>query len=116
MMCKSKIHHAQVTQANVFYQGSITIDRDLMDAALLLPFERVQVASLKSGQRLETYVIEGERGSGIIGMNGAAAKLIKKGETVHIISYAMYPTEEAMKLQPAIVHLDKKNRIQRSSK
>lgn len=109
--CKSKIHHARVLVANVDYEGSITIDRDLMDAADLHPFERVQVSSLRTGVRLETYVIEGERGSGMIGMNGAAALLVRSGEIIHILSYAMMDENIGRARKPIIVHLDPQNRL-----
>lgn len=115
LMCKSKIHTAIVTQADINYEGSITIDKDLIEAADLLPFERVQIANLNNGQRLETYVIEGARGSGIIGMNGAAAKLVGEGDQIHIISYAYLEDEEAKKNQPVIIHLDSNNHIKSTS-
>ncbi len=110
-MCKSKIHKAIVTQADVNYEGSITIDKDLIEAADLLPFERVQIANLNNGQRLETYVIEGARGSGVIGMNGAAAKLVSEGDEIHIMSYAYLEDKEAKQHHPVIVHLDSNNHI-----
>ncbi|MCA9396771.1 MAG: aspartate 1-decarboxylase [Candidatus Omnitrophica bacterium] len=108
-LCKSKIHKATVTEANIHYEGSITIDKTLMDAADLIPFERVQIANLRNGVRLETYVIEGPPDSGVIGMNGAAAKLAEKGDQIHIISYCALEHEQALKLQPKIIHLDSKN-------
>lgn len=110
-MCKSKIHRAVVTEANVAYEGSITIDRRLMQAADLCSYERVQVASLTTGERLETYVIEGEEGSGTIGMNGAAAHRVKFGEVIHIISYAHMEDRIAKEYRPKVIHLDEKNRI-----
>ncbi len=111
VILKSKVHNARVTQANVKYEGSITIDRAVMRAANLVAFERVQVSSVTSGTRLETYVIEGESGSGVIGLNGAAAKLIKKGETVHIMSYAWMPDASIKKFKPIVVQLNDRNAV-----
>jgi aspartate 1-decarboxylase len=110
-MLKSKIHRATVTRADLHYVGSITIDADLMDAADLLPGEQVAVVDVTNGARLETYVIEGERGSGVIGMNGAAAHLVHPGDLVIIISYAMLPDAEAKAYQPKVVFVDEANRI-----
>ena len=110
-MCKSKIHRARITQANVDYEGSITIDRHLMQAADLYPFERVQIANITTGARLETYVIEGEENSGVIGMNGAAARLAKAGDAIHIISYAQMDDKTASEFRPKIIHLDGQNQI-----
>ncbi len=100
---KSKIHRVQVTEANLDYIGSITIDEALMEAANLYPGERVQVVDNTNGARLETYVITGKRGSGCICMNGAAAHLIKVGDTVIIMAYALMTPEEAKTFKPAIV-------------
>lgn len=111
VILKSKVHHARVTQSDIKYEGSITIDRAIMRAADLVAYERVQVSSVTSGTRLETYVIEGAEGSGIIGINGAAAKLIKKGETVHILSYAWLDEARRKKFKPLVVHLNSKNRV-----
>ena len=108
---KSKVHHAHVTQSNVHYEGSITIDRAVMRAADLVAFERVQISSISSGTRHETYVIEGKEGSGIIGINGAAAKLIKKNEIVHIPSYAWMDEAQCCKFKPRVIHLDGRNRV-----
>jgi aspartate 1-decarboxylase len=110
-MLKSKIHRATVTRADLHYVGSITIDADLMDAADLLPGEQVAVVDVTNGARLETYIIEGERGSGVIGMNGAAAHLVHPGDLVIIISYAMLPDAEAKAYQPKVVFVDEANRI-----
>jgi aspartate 1-decarboxylase len=110
-MMKSKIHRATVTDANLNYVGSITIDRDLMDAADLFPNERVQVVNNNNGARLETYVIEGERGSGVICMNGAAARLAQPGDILIIISYATMSDEEARQFVPRVVLVDQANRI-----
>ena len=110
-MMKSKIHRATVTQANLDYVGSITIDRDLMDAADLLPGEKVQIVDNDNGNRLETYVIEGERGSGVIGLNGAAARLVYPGDSVIIISYAELEDAEARQHDPTVVFVDDTNAI-----
>jgi aspartate 1-decarboxylase len=114
IMMKSKLHRATVTQANLDYVGSITIDRDLMDAADLLPNEKVQIVDNDNGNRLETYVIEGERGSGVIGLNGAAARLVYPGDTVIIISYAEMEDAEARAHTPTVVFVDEENRVQRT--
>ena len=100
---KSKLHRVTVTDANLDYVGSITIDRDLMDAAGIYNGEKVQVVDNTNGARLETYVIEGERGSGCICMNGAAAHLIHKGDTVIIIAYAIMTPEETLTFKPKVV-------------
>jgi aspartate 1-decarboxylase len=110
-MFKSKIHRATVTQADLHYVGSITIDADLMDAADLLPGEQVAVVDVTNGARLETYVIEGERGSGVIGINGAAAHLVTTGDLVIIISYAALPDAEAKAFVPKVVFVDAGNKI-----
>jgi aspartate 1-decarboxylase len=111
IMMKSKIHRATVTQADLDYVGSVTIDADLLDAADLLDGEKVAIVDIANGARLETYVIPGERGSGVIGINGAAARLVNPGDLVIIISYAMVTEEEARALKPRVVHVDEKNRI-----
>lgn len=108
-MMKSKIHRATVTDANLHYVGSITVDRDLMDAADLLEYEQVAVVDIDNGARLETYVIEGERGSGDICLNGAAARLVSPGDRVIIISYADYDREDLEGYAPTIVHVDRSN-------
>ncbi|MEU9609547.1 aspartate 1-decarboxylase [Streptomyces sp. NPDC048057] len=110
-MFKSKIHRATVTQADLHYVGSVTIDADLMDAADLLPGELVHIVDITNGARLETYVIEGERGSGVIGINGAAAHLVHPGDLVILISYAQVDHAEARSLVPSVVHVDADNRI-----
>ncbi|HEV7191934.1 MAG TPA: aspartate 1-decarboxylase [Jatrophihabitantaceae bacterium] len=110
-MLKSKVHRATVTQADLHYVGSITIDADLMDAADLLPGEQVAVVDVTNGARLETYVIEGERGSGVIGINGAAAHLVHTGDLVIIISYAAVADTEAKAFEPRVVFVDGANRI-----
>ncbi|MGW1805301.1 aspartate 1-decarboxylase [Streptomyces sp. NPDC002078] len=110
-MFKSKIHRATVTQADLHYVGSVTIDAELLDAADLLPGELVHIVDITNGARLETYVIEGERGSGVIGINGAAAHLVHPGDLVIIISYAQVTDAEARELKPRVVHVDAGNRI-----
>ena len=110
-MLKSKIHRATVTQADLHYVGSVTIDRDLLDAADLLPGELVTIVDITNGARLETYAIEGERGSGVIGINGAAAHLVHPGDLVILISYLQIEYGEAAAYQPRIVHVDAKNQI-----
>lgn len=110
-ICKSKIHRATVTCANINYEGSITIDRDLMDAADLIPYEEVWIYDLTNGNRLQTYVIEGEAGSGTIGMNGAAAKLVHRGDLVIIVAFAMMEDAEARAYIPKHVLVDNKNRV-----
>ena len=112
-MFKSKIHRATVTQADLHYVGSLTIDQDLMDAADLLPGEQVSIVDIDNGARLETYLIAGERGSGVIGINGAAARLVQPGDLVIIISYAQMTDEEARAYQPTVVFVDALNRVTR---
>ena len=111
IMMKSKIHRATVTEANVDYMGSITLDPDLMRAADLLPHEKVQIADITNGARLETYVIEGEPGSGTVGINGAAARLVAAGDLVLIISYAQMADAEAREHRPTVVFVDERNRV-----
>ena len=108
---KSKIHRATVTQADLNYVGSITIDEDLMDAANLFDGERVQIVNNNNGERFETYVITGERDSGIICLNGAAARRVAVGDIIIIIAYGWMEMEEAKKFQPAIVFPDGNNRL-----
>ena len=112
-MLKGKIHRATVTQAEVDYIGSITIDQQLMDAAGILEYEKVQVADVETGSRLETYVISGEPGSGVICLNGAAAHLVTPGDKVIIMCYAQMTPEEARENQPRVVFVDKHNKIAR---
>ena len=111
MMMKSKIHRATVTEANVDYVGSITIDRNLMDAADLLEYEKVHVVNINNGARFETYVIEGERGSGTICLNGAAARLAARGDKIIVISYAGYSAGEIEQHLPTVVLVDERNSI-----
>ena len=110
IMMKSKIHRATVTQANLDYVGSITIDRLLMDAADLLPNEKVQIVNNNNGQRFETYVIEGEPGSGVIGLNGAAARLVHPGDRVIVMTFAGLDEQEAASHRPRVVFVDEHNR------
>ena len=108
---KSKIHRVRVTQAELNYVGSITIDEDLMDAANILANEKVQIVNNNNGARFETYVIKGERGTGTICLNGAAARLVQVGDVVIIISYALMDYEEAKKHEPILVFPDENNRL-----
>ncbi|HEX4795945.1 MAG TPA: aspartate 1-decarboxylase [Humisphaera sp.] len=110
-LLKSKIHHAIVTQTDVNYHGSITIDEDLLRATGLLPNEAVTIADCENGNRFETYIIRGEPGSGIIGINGAAARLSKVGNRVIIMSYVMVTPDEAAHHQSRVVIADEKNRV-----
>ncbi|CAM3521072.1 aspartate 1-decarboxylase [Hydrogenibacillus schlegelii] len=109
-MMKGKIHRATVTEANLHYVGSITIDADLLQAAGILPNERVQVVNVTTGARLETYVIPGPAGSGVVGLNGAAARLVQVGDVVIIIAYALMTPEEAARHRPSVVFVDAANR------
>jgi aspartate 1-decarboxylase len=110
-MLKSKIHRARVTQCNIDYEGSITIDKDLMEAADLLQYEKVDVLNINNSARFHTYVIEGEPGSGEICLNGAAARLVAKGDIVIILSYNQVSEEEAATFSPRLVYVDSENRI-----
>ena len=110
-MFKSKLHRATVTEANLNYVGSITIDKTLLDAANILPGEKVQIVNNNNGARLETYTIEGPKDSGVICLNGAAARLVQPGDTVIIIAYAQMDSEEAKNFKPAVVFVDDDNKI-----
>jgi aspartate 1-decarboxylase len=110
-MMKSKIHRATVTQADLHYVGSVTVDEDLLDAADLLPGELVHIVDVTNGARLETYTIAGPRGSGVIGINGAAAHLVHPGDVVILIAYCQVTTQEAEDLQPHVVFVDEKNKV-----
>ena len=110
-MMKGKIHRATVTQADLHYVGSVTVDEDLLDAADLLPGEQVDIVDITNGARLTTYAIAGPRGSGVIGINGAAARLVQPGDLVILISYALVDDAEARRLRPRVVHVDSANRI-----
>ncbi|MER7168686.1 aspartate 1-decarboxylase [Micromonospora sp. NPDC000207] len=110
-MLKSKIHRATVTQADLHYIGSITVDADLMRAADLLPGELVHIVDINNGARLETYVIEGEPGSGVIGINGAAARLVHTGDLIIIIGYGLMNDDEAHRHAPRVVHVNDRNEL-----
>ena len=110
-LLKAKIHRATVTDANINYEGSITIARDLMDAAGILPFEKVGVLDVNNGSRLDTYVIEGKAGSGVICLNGAAARLVQPGDLVIIVAYATMSPEEAKTWKPTVIRVNGKNEI-----
>lgn len=110
-MLKAKIHRATVTEADLNYVGSITIDRDLMDAAGILEYEQVSVVDIDNGNRLETYVIEGPRKSGIICLNGAAARMVHKGDKIIIMAYCQIYAEEAKEHYPVVVFVDEENKI-----
>jgi aspartate 1-decarboxylase len=110
-MLKSKIHRARVTQVDLDYEGSIAIDRSLMEASDVLPFERVEVLNVNNGARFSTYAIEGEANSGLIGINGAAARLVAKGDIVIILSYCQVPDDDAVNMTPRIVRVDSRNRV-----
>lgn len=110
-LMKSKIHRAVVTEANLNYVGSITIDEDLMDAADIMKNEKVQVVNNNNGNRFETYVIPGKRGSGVFCLNGAAARLVHPGDIVIIISYGLFEKNEAKNFNPKIVFVDENNKI-----
>ena len=110
-MLKSKIHRATVTQADLHYVGSVTVDEDLMDAADLLAGEQVAIVDVTNGARLETYVIAGERGSGVIGINGAAARLVHPGDLVILIAYGLMDDAEARRWAPRVVFVDADNRV-----
>ncbi len=112
-MLKSKIHRARVTGAELHYEGSITLDQDLMDAAGLLEYEKVHVLDIDNGNRLETYVIKGGRGTGEVILNGAAARLIQKGDLAIILGYATVSEEEARTCVPRLVYVDDANRVAR---
>src|SRR5687768_18538838 len=110
-MFKSKIHRATVTHADLHYVGSVTVDLDLLDAADILPGELVAIVDVTNGARLETYTIAGERGSGVIGINGPAAHLVQENDTVILITYAGMTTEEAKAYEPLVVHVDHNNKV-----
>ncbi len=111
IILKSKIHRATVKHAELMYEGSLSIDEDLMIAANILPYEMVQVANVTNGARFETYAIKGERGSGEICLNGAAARLGAVGDEIIIMTYAVFTEEELKIFEPKIVHVDKNNRM-----
>ena len=108
-MLRAKIHQATVTDSNILYEGSLTIDEALMDATGMKPYEQVRVSNLNNGERFETYVIPGERGSGVICLNGAAARKGTKGDVIIIFSYCFYTEDEIRDFSPRIIRLDKNN-------
>ncbi len=110
IMCKSKIHRATVTEANLNYVGSFTIDAELLRRADILPYEKIQVVNVNNGARFETYAIPGEAESGIVCANGAAARLVMPGDLVIIMAYGLFGPEEAANFKPRIVHVDQANR------
>lgn len=114
-LMKSKLHRATVTQADLDYEGSIAIDSDLLDAADILPHEQVDVLNITTGARFTTYAIPAPRGSKVIGVNGAAARLVQKNDKVIVVTYGQLPAEEARNYNPTVVLLDDGNRIKRAA-
>lgn len=114
-LCKSKIHGATVTEANLYYEGSLTLDTELMEAADLVPYERIQVVNINNGARLETYLLPGERATGAVALNGAAARLGSVGDRVILISYAHYDESEVQGHEPRVVFVDEHNRALKRS-
>ena len=114
-MLKAKIHRATITDANLNYEGSMAVDKNLLDAAGLLPFERIKIYNINNGERFDTYLIEGKAGSGIISLNGAAARKGVVGDLIIIVSYAMYTPEELKSYSPKIIVLNPDNTIKCSS-
>lgn len=112
-MLKSKVHRATVTEADLNYIGSITIDRDIMDAADILPNEKVTIVNNNNGERFETYVIEGERGSKTICLNGAAARLVQKGDVIIILTYTILDDQESKNHQPKLVFVNPENEVEK---
>lgn len=110
-VCKSKIHRVKVTQAELHYVGSITIDEDLMEASNIIENEKVQIVNINNGERLETYVIKGERGSGMVCLNGPAARKVQVGDIIIIISYAQMDFEEAKSFKPSLIFPDTNNKL-----
>lgn len=110
-MLKSKIHRATITQAELYYEGSITVDKDLLEAADILPYEKVQVLNFNNGTRLDTYTIEGDAGSGTICLNGPAARFGSVGDEIIIVSYIHLPDADAKKTKPKVILVDKQNKI-----
>lgn len=113
-MFKSKIHRATVTMAELYYEGSITVDTDLLKAADILPYEKVQIVNVNNGQRFETYTLEGEAGSGVICLNGPAARLGAVGDEIIIITYTHLQDEEAKSFKPKVILVDKKNKVSKT--
>ena len=114
-MCKAKLHGVTVTDNNLHYVGSITIDQDLLDAADLLPYEWLHIVNVNTGDRFETYAIAGERGSGVIGLNGATARRGLPGDKLIVMSYALFTPEELVDFQPRLIFVDGENRMRRMS-
>ena len=110
-MLNAKIHRATVTQADLNYEGSLTIDRDLMDAVGIFSFERIKIYNINNGERFDTYAIEGPRGSGIIGLNGAAARKGMAGDLIIIVTYGIYSEEELQNYHPRIILLNERNQV-----
>jgi len=110
ILCKSKIHRATITEANLNYEGSLTIDEGLMEAANIIPYEQVSVVNINNGERFETYVITGARGSGVICLNGAAARKGAVGDVIIILSYGIFTEAETTSYRPTVVHVDAKNK------
>lgn len=113
IMFAAKIHRARVTEANLEYEGSITVDVELLEAAGILPYEQVHIYNVSNGQRFETYAIDGERGSGVICLNGAAARCVAVGDVIIIATYRMVNEKEALNWMPTVVKVDANNRIRR---
>ena len=110
-MLRAKLHRATITEADLSYEGSLTIDKDLLDAVGIVPFERVKVYNINNGERFDTYAIEGKSGSGIIGLNGAAARKGMVGDLIIIVTFGFYPEEELETYHPMIALMDENNRI-----
>ena len=110
-MLKAKIHRATVTQAELDYVGSITVDMDLLEQAGILEYEKVQIVDVNNGSRFETYTIAGERGSGVMCLNGAAARMVQTGDKIILMSYAQVTPEEASELRPTVLFVDEKNKV-----
>ena len=110
-MFHAKIHRARVTEADLHYEGSVTVDQELLEAAGILPYEQVDIYDITSGARLTTYALPGERGSGEIKINGAAAHLVRPGDLVILVAYGVFEEEEARSLKPTVVLVDERNRI-----
>ncbi|MBD1222586.1 aspartate 1-decarboxylase [Virgibacillus halodenitrificans] len=111
-LMKGKIHRARVTEANLNYVGSVTIDQDILELVNILPHEKVQIVNNNNGARLETYVIPGERGSGVVCLNGAAARLVQKGDIVIIVSYGMFFPEELATFRPKVAIMNERNQVE----
>ncbi|MGM8211594.1 aspartate 1-decarboxylase [Virgibacillus sp. W0430] len=111
-LMKAKIHRARITEANLNYVGSVTIDQNILEKVDIIPHEKVQIVNNNNGARLETYVIPGERGSGVVCLNGAAARLVQKGDTVIIIAYAIVPNEALTTFKPKVAIMNEENEIE----